>query len=73
MIITATELKNNLGKYLELAREDDAIIVTKNGEPIVRLVPFVTDRKAALNGLVGIIPDMGLTRDDIRNGRLKKK
>ena len=30
MIITATELKNNLGKYLEMAESQD-IFITKNG------------------------------------------
>ena len=36
MEITATELKNNLGKYLQKARSED-IIITKNGALIARL------------------------------------
>lgn len=31
MTITASELKNNLGKYIELAETED-IYVTKNGQ-----------------------------------------
>ena len=35
-IITATELKKNLGKYIMLAQTEE-IIVTKNGKVIVHL------------------------------------
>lgn len=34
--ITATELKENLGKYLMLGLKED-ILVTKNGKPLVRI------------------------------------
>ena len=36
MAITATELKNNLGKYLILAATED-IFITKNGKTIAKL------------------------------------
>lgn len=35
-IITATELKENLGKYLKMASKEE-ILVTKNGKPLIRL------------------------------------
>lgn len=73
MIITATELKNNLGKYLELIRKNDSIIVTKNGVPIARLVPFAAERKANLDSLVGLAAGQELTLDEIKNGRLSKQ
>ena len=37
MEITATELKLNLGKYLE-ASNDEEVIITKNGKTIARLI-----------------------------------
>jgi len=37
MIITATELKLNLGKYLEAAN-DEVIVITKNGKEIAKLI-----------------------------------
>jgi prevent-host-death family protein len=37
MEITATELKNNLGKYLTAAADED-IVITKNGKVIAHLV-----------------------------------
>ena len=33
MIVTATELKTNLGKYLEIARQQD-VFITKNGKTL---------------------------------------
>ena len=35
MIVTATEFKNNLGKYLEMAAIQD-VFITKNGKNIAR-------------------------------------
>ena len=36
MLITATEFKNNFGKYLLLAAKED-IFITKNGKTIAKL------------------------------------
>ena len=36
MLITATELKNNLGKYLLLAETED-IFITRNGKVVAKL------------------------------------
>ena len=37
MIITATEFKMNLGKYLTLVSQED-IIITKNGHAIAKMI-----------------------------------
>ena len=42
-VITATELKQNLGKYLSIVSEDQEVIVTKNGKKAIRLTPYITD------------------------------
>lgn len=41
--ITATELKNNLGKYLDYVIENHEVVVTKNGQKAVRISPYLTD------------------------------
>ncbi len=41
--ITATELKQNLGKYLDMVEELNDVVITKNGNKIARLTPYVTD------------------------------
>ena len=72
MIITATELKTNIGKYLQLAETQD-IIVTKNNKPIVRMTSIQENRLEILDSLVGIIKDDGYTLEDARRDRLAKQ
>ena len=55
MVITASELKTNLGKYLAMAAEQD-IFITKNGKNIAKLSSPTVDQLAVLDGLVGILP-----------------
>jgi prevent-host-death family protein len=43
VVITATELKQNLGKYLDLAESQNDVVITKNGTKVARLTPYVTD------------------------------
>ncbi len=43
VIITATELKQNLGKYLDFVEEQNDVVITKNGNKIARITPYVTD------------------------------
>ena len=54
MIVTATEFKTNLGKYLEMAASQD-IFITKNGKSIARLTSPVVNKLALLDDLVGIV------------------
>ena len=55
MIVTATEFKTNLGKYLEMATSQD-IFITKNGKSIARLTSPAVNKLALLDDLVGIVP-----------------
>lgn len=51
MQITATELKNRLGHYLEMVNSDD-IWVTKNGKPIAKLVNPNISSVEAISGIL---------------------
>jgi len=42
-VITATELKKNIGKYLDYVMEDNEVIVTKYGAKAVRITPYIND------------------------------
>lgn len=55
MSITATELKNNLGKYLMLAATED-IFITKNGKLVAKLSNPHQDRVDMAKSLFGILP-----------------
>ena len=55
MSITATELKNNLGKYLLLSEKED-IFITKNGKIVAKLTNPHQDRVEVAKSLFGILP-----------------
>lgn len=42
-VITATELKTNLGKYIDYVIDDHEVVVTKNGKKAIRLTPYITE------------------------------
>ena len=73
MIITATEFKTNLGKYLEIAASQD-IFITKYGKNIARLTSPAVNKLALLDDLVGIIPEnQTMDEDTIREERLARQ
>ena len=69
--ITATELKNNLGKYIELSQTED-VYITKNGKPYSKLTNVLSNAIDDLLSLGGIFKDSDLTIDDTRMERLEK-
>ncbi|NLV17006.1 MAG: type II toxin-antitoxin system Phd/YefM family antitoxin [Syntrophomonadaceae bacterium] len=55
MLITATEFKNNIGKYLALVSEED-IYITKNGKRVAKLISINQDKVEMAKSLFGILP-----------------
>lgn len=43
LVLTATELKQNLGKYLDYVEQQNDVVITKNGKKIARFTPYITD------------------------------
>lgn len=68
MSITATELKENLGKYLQLAFTEE-IFITKNGKTIAKLSNPYQDRVALARSLAGTIAS-DITLEEAREERL---
>lgn len=62
MIVTATEVKNNFGKYLALSQESD-ISIKKNGKIIAVLKSFDHEKFNQLEKLTGIIDLTGLSQE----------
>ena len=54
MSVTATELKNNLGKYLVLSATED-IFITKNGKVVAKLTNPYQDRVETAKSLFEIL------------------
>ena len=69
--VTATELKNNLGKYLKKSEFED-VYSTKNGVIVSVLSNPNQSRLQLLNDLKGIAPDINMTDDELRNERISE-
>lgn len=70
MSITATELKNNLGKYLILSATED-IFITKNGKVIAKLTNPYQNRVDTAKSLFGILPNE-ISKEEAREERLTR-
>lgn len=70
MLITSTELKNNLGKYLDMAKEND-IYITKNGKTVAKLSSPYQTKIDLVNELYGSVPD-SIDFDEVKKERLNR-
>jgi antitoxin (DNA-binding transcriptional repressor) of toxin-antitoxin stability system len=69
MVITTTELKMNLGKYLEQAATED-IYISKKGKIIAKISAPYKNKLDIVNELYGSIPD-SVTLDEAKEERRK--
>ena len=68
---TATEMKNNFGKYLNMVIAGNEVIITKNGKEIGRFIPKSRAISYLTDSLTGILHnDLG---EDEREKALKEK
>ena len=68
MSITATELKQNLGRYLLLAATED-VYITKNGKVVAKLSNPNQDRVNMAKSLFGVLPQ-DITLEEAKNERI---
>ena len=71
MVVTATEFKTNLGKYIRLADMED-IIITKNGRSVAKLTNAREVNLIRLSSLRGVLKDHDVTLESVRAERLEK-
>ncbi len=55
MIISLTEFKSDLDRYLDMVGEEE-IILTRDGRNIASIMPSPDEREAAIRSLRGILP-----------------
>ena len=70
MLITATELKENLSKYLALAESED-VFITKNGKVVAKLTNPFQNRVEIAKSLFGAVPN-NITLEEAKEERLNK-
>ena len=68
MSITATELKQNLGRYLLMAATED-VFITKNGKVVAKLSNPNQDRVNMAKSLFGDLPQ-DITLEEAKNERI---
>ena len=69
MLITTTELKANIGRYLDTAGNED-VFVTRKGKIIAKISNPANDKLALLDSLVGIAEGETLSAKEARRERL---
>ena len=52
---TATEMKNQFGKYLQMVMDGNEVIVTKNGQEVGRFIPKAKTVSYLTDSLTGIL------------------
>ena len=73
MIVTATEFRSNLGKYLDMVATQD-VYITKNGKNIARLTSPSTNKLMVLDELVGVASQSAaMDEDTVRKERLARQ
>lgn len=70
MSITATELKENLSKYLLMAESED-VYITKNGKVVAKLTNPFQNRVDIAKSLFGAVPN-NATLEETKEERLSK-
>ena len=69
---TATEMKNQFGKYLQMVMNGNEVIITKNGQEIGRLIPKEKTISYLTDSLTGILKG-NYDIDEEREAALKEK
>lgn len=69
---TATEMKNNFGKYLNLVIDGQEVIVTKNGREVGRFIPKGATISYLTDSLRGVLKE-DYDLDEIKTERLQEK
>lgn len=54
-MVTATELQNNFGKYLQYVQNGDEVVILKNGKEVARLISHEKSVSYLTDSLVGVL------------------
>ncbi|MCL2219718.1 MAG: type II toxin-antitoxin system Phd/YefM family antitoxin [Chitinispirillia bacterium] len=55
MVVSSTDVQNDFGRYVDLASEQE-IVITKNGQPVARLLGLERKDTFLSDRLVGLVP-----------------
>ena len=69
--ISATEMQNNFGKYLQAVQNGDEIVILKNGKEVARLISHSQSVSFLTDSLVGVLTG-DYSEDAIRAERMAR-
>ena len=72
MMVTSTDFKLNLGRYLEMVNHEE-IVITKNGKRIAKLVADEENLVDVAKSLFGLIPNINMSDDEIKAERMLER
>ena len=72
MVVTATEFKANIGRYLNVISEGD-VYISKNGRIVAKLSKPMQDKQTILDSLVGITAHNPVSLEEARKERLARQ
>ncbi len=69
--VTATELQNNFGKYLQYVQAGNEVIILRNGKEVARLISHDKSVSFLTDSLLGVL-NGSYYENEIRAERMKK-
>lgn len=69
--VTATEIQNNFGKYLQYVQTGEDVIIVKNGKAVARLISHEKTISFLTDSLIGVIKG-DYNYDEIKKEKMKK-
>ncbi len=71
LTITATEMQNNFGKYLQAVQDGEEIVILKNGKEVARLISRNKSVSFLTDSLVGVL-SRDYSEKDMRAEKMAK-
>lgn len=69
--VSATELQNNFGKYLQYVQAGNDVIILRNGKEVARLISYDKTLSFLTDSLLGVLQG-DYNESDVRSERMKK-
>jgi len=72
MVVTATQFKSSIGRYLNTVSKDE-VFITKNGKVVAKLSNPSQDKQSLLDSLVGITAHNPISIEEAKMKRLSRQ
>ena len=70
-MVTATDVQNNFGKYLQYAMEQGEVVILRNGKRVARIISEEATVGYLTDSLLGVLKQQ-YSDDDVKAARTEK-